>query len=83
MKYALNLAEDGRILSATYPQYAPPTAPIVDSLPEGELYDHLYLNEKFIYDPLPKPDAVEMPTTEDRLAALEAVMLDMILGGNS
>lgn len=55
MKYALNLAEDGRILSATYPQYAPEDAVIVDTLPEGNLPDYLYVNGEYVYDPQPKP----------------------------
>ena len=41
MKYALNLAEDGRILSATYPQFAPIGAILVDELPEGNICDYL------------------------------------------
>ena len=39
--YALNLAEDGRILSATYPKYAPADAVIVEALPEGDIPDSL------------------------------------------
>ena len=49
--YALNLAEDGRILSATYPEYAPADAVIVDALPEGNVADYLYINGEFIYNP--------------------------------
>lgn len=41
MKYALNLAEDGRILSATYPQFAPVGAILVDELPKGDICDYL------------------------------------------
>ena len=37
MKYALNLAEDGRILSVTFAKYAPAAAVVVDELPEGDL----------------------------------------------
>lgn len=54
--YALNLAEDGRILSATYPQYAPEDAIIVDALPEGDISDYLYVDGQCIYDPLPEPE---------------------------
>ena len=35
--FALNLAEDGRILSATYPEYAPAAAVFVETLPEGNI----------------------------------------------
>lgn len=56
MRYALNLADDGRILSVTYEQYAAPGQPIVDTLPEGNVNDYLYVNGEFVYDPLPVPD---------------------------
>ena len=56
MKYALNLAEDGHILSTTYPQYAPSDAVIVDALPEGDISEYRYVDGQYIYDPLPKPD---------------------------
>lgn len=49
--YALNLADDGRILSATYPKYAPADAVIVDSLPEGDIYDYLYIGGQYFYLP--------------------------------
>ena len=57
--YALNLAENGRILSATYPQYAPADAVIVDALPEGDISDYLYVNGQYVYDPLPEPEQPE------------------------
>ena len=34
--YALNLDKDGRILSATFPEYAPADVVIVEELPENE-----------------------------------------------
>lgn len=61
MMYALNLAEDGRILSATYPQYAHEDAVIVETLPEGDISDYLYIDSEYVYDPLPEP---EKPTPE-------------------
>lgn len=56
MKYALNLADDGRILSATYPEYAPEDAAKVDTLPDGDISDYLYVNGQYEYDPLPKEE---------------------------
>lgn len=74
MKYALNLAEDGRVLSATYPQYAPEDAVKVDALPEGDIYEYRYVDGEFIHDPLPKPEEPEAePTTDDVLNALLGV----------
>lgn len=52
MKYALNLAEDGRILSATYPQYAPDDAVIVDALPEGDISEYIYRDGEYIHEPI-------------------------------
>ena len=53
MSYALNISEDGRVLSATLPQYAPDTATQVDALPEGNLSDYRYADGAFVYDPPP------------------------------
>ena len=65
MKYALNLAEDERILSATYPKYAPADAVIVDVLPEGDISDYLYVDGQYVYDPLPEPVQPEPEATAD------------------
>lgn len=70
MNYALNLAKDGRILSATYEQYAPIGAVIVNKLPEGNIIDYLYVNSEFIYNPLPKPEVVVEPTAQDDTDAM-------------
>ena len=65
MKYALNLAEDGRILSATYEQYAAENAVLVEELPEGDISDYLYQDGNYVYYPLPSHDP-ELPPTGDR-----------------
>lgn len=58
MKYALNLAEDGRVMSACVAnKYTPAFMPRVDELPEGDINDWLFVDNEFVYDPLPKPDA--------------------------
>lgn len=51
MKYALNLAEDGRILSVTFEEYAPVDAVIVDHIPEGDITDFRYVDGEYISDP--------------------------------
>lgn len=74
--YALHIAEDGRILSATYPQYAPADAVIVDVLPEGDISDYLYVDGQYVYDPLPEPEQPEAEaTTDDVLNALLGVVV--------
>jgi hypothetical protein len=56
MKYALNLAEDNRILSVTYEKYAHKNAILVTSLPDGDVADYLYVDGEYVYSPLPKPN---------------------------
>lgn len=78
MTYALNLDDDGRILSVTYGKYAPSGAPLVGELPEGNVYDYRYVNGEYIYDPLPEPEPepeqpVAEPTADDILNALLGV----------
>lgn len=81
MKYALNLAEDGRILSATFPEYAPEDAVTVDELPDGDLHDYRYEDGALVLDPLPPTDPPEMPETLDaRVAELEEA-LELLLSG--
>lgn len=63
--YALNLAEDGRVLSATFPQYAPEDAVIVELLPEGDIYEYRYVDGSFVHDPLPVPEQPEAEATTD------------------
>lgn len=72
--YALNLAEDHRILSAwkVLPNGNYDSMPIVDTLPEGDITDYLYVDDKYVYDPLPKPEQPEQetePTVWDELDA--------------
>ena len=73
MRYALNLREDGRILSATFEKYATENMPVVDSLPEGDIYEYIYQNGKYIHEPLPEPEKDEKATADDVLDALLGV----------
>lgn len=67
MKYALNLAADNRILSATFAKYASSEAVLVDGLPDGNIYDYLYQDGQYIYS----PTEVEIPITQ-QIAELKA-----------
>ena len=79
MNYASNIAEDGRILSATYPRYVQ-DAVVVESLPEGDITEYRYVDGKYIHDPLPHPDPEpQKPTLEERIEVLETTTDDMVL----
>lgn len=71
--YALNLNEESRILSATFARFAADGQPLVDSLPDGDIYDYLYIDGEYIYKPIPKPEKVETATTDEVLNALLGV----------
>ena len=79
MKYALNLAEDGRVLSVTYEQYAPKDAVLVTAFPEP-VTDYRYVSGQFVSDPLPKFEEPPVPTDTERIAQLEEA-LAMLLSG--
>jgi hypothetical protein len=75
MKYALNLAEDNRILSAwvVLPNGNYDGMPIVEELPEGDITDYRYINKQYVYDPKPVEPAPEpSPSLESRVATVEA-----------
>ena len=59
--YALNLGEENRILSACkvlgINDYK--GMPIVNTLPDGDIYDYKYIDGKYVYDPLPKAEECE------------------------
>lgn len=67
MKYVLNLADDGRVLSAGEQLYIPKGATVVETIPSGDTYDYRYVNGEWIHDPLPEPE--EQPTRLDRIEA--------------
>lgn len=75
--YALNLAEDGRVLSVTFDKYGADGQPRVATLPSGETAEEkditnwLYVDGQYKYDPLPDPpEPVPTETTDDVLNAL-------------
>lgn len=80
--YALNLADDGRILSVTYDEYAPSYQPRVTELPESDVTDYKYVGGEFVYDPLPKAETEVVPTQLDMIEAqvtYTAMMTDTLL----
>ena len=68
MLYALNLdPETSRVLSVTEDQYGAEGQPRVESFPDDNVSDYLYIDGEFVYGPLPKPEP-----EPDREALLEA-----------
>ena len=84
MKYALKLAEDKRILSAcvVLPNGNYDGMPIVDTLPDGNIAEYLYINNEYIYDPIPEVIVEEKPSQLDVIEAqvtYTAMMTDTLL----
>lgn len=83
--YVLNLAEDNRILSAwdviEGQDYT--GMPKVDTLPDGDVSDYLYVDGEYVYDPLPKePEPDVQPSQLDMIEAqvtYTAMMTDTLL----
>ncbi len=74
--YALNLdKETGRILSAciVLPNGYYETMIIVDTLPDGDVYDYRYVDGGYVYDPLPETVTEREPTATEILNAMLGV----------
>lgn len=64
--YALNLDEDGRILSVAFETYATADMPLVEIIPEYNITDYKYIDGSYVYDPLSRPEPeTEEPTAEE------------------
>ena len=84
MKCALNLSKDSRILSAckVLPNGIYNGMSIVDILPEGDIYEYLYIDGEFIHDPLPTVEVEDKPSQLDIIEAqvtYTAMMTDTLL----
>ena len=75
--FALNLGEDGRVLSATFDLFAPEKQPRIQVLPQGNLMDYRFNEGDFVYDPLPEEETPIRQTLEERIARLEKASKDM------
>ncbi len=71
--YALNLEENGRILSVCSCLEGQKYENIVDSFPDGDVTEYRYVDGKFIHDPLPQPEPQPTEPTAEEL-------LNIILG---
>ena len=71
-QYALNLGDDGRILSATFERFAPAGAVIVAELPQGDITEYRFVDGEYVHEPLPKATPEATPSIDDIL--IEAVL---------
>ena len=69
--YVLNLDTDGRILSVTFEEYATAEMPNVETLPDGDVTDYKYIDDVYVYEPLPKAD-----DNSTRIAELKQMLAD-------
>ena len=75
MKYAIQIDSASRIEHATFAKYVTPANAdkyiLVDTLPTGEteqeknIRNYFYIDEKYIYDPLPEPEQPEPAPSGD------------------
>ena len=72
MIYALNLSDDGRILSVTFDKYAPAEQPRVEALPDGDITEYRYVDGEYIHDPLPTVEVEPVQSTEELLLEMAA-----------
>lgn len=63
MTYAIQTDSTNRINRWEFTKYVPSEQLdqyiLVDTIPEGNLPDYLYINGEYVYDPLPRPEPVE------------------------
>lgn len=75
MKYAIQIDNTNRIEHATFAKYVTPDNAdkyiLVDTIPTGEteqeknIRNYLYIEEQYIYDPLPEPEPPAPAPSED------------------
>lgn len=79
--YALNISENGRVLSATFAKFAKGNVVMVNELPDGNISDYLYVDGSFVYDPIPKAEEPEGNlSNEERIAELEEALNALLEG---
>lgn len=67
--YALNLNSDNRILSACVVlPTTPADLPRVDTLPDGDINDWMFIDGQYVYDPLPAPPVPDKLTASTKVA---------------
>lgn len=81
--YCVKIGSDNRVQYVAQCFKKLPTGALpIESYPtENPITDYLYLNNSFVYDPAPvvksETSAESKPTTDDRLDAIEAAIMDI------
>lgn len=71
MMFALNISDDGRILSATLDKFGHQSWPRMDVLPDGDISEYRLVNGKYVHDPLPVDEVEPVASVDERIAQLE------------
>ena len=78
MPYNLKLDNENRILSACVCLGDKQYPIMVEGLPEGNISDYIYIDGEYFYDPLPTEVEIYEPSTEERISAIEDVLLELM-----
>lgn len=80
--YALNLSEDRRILSACVCLEGFDYETIVDELPNDDISDYKYIDNEFVYEPLPKvvDNSARIAELKQNLADTDYVVIKIAEG---
>lgn len=82
MKYALQLAPDGRVLSVTFARYAQPDSVIVEEIPKKDITEYTYMEGEFVYSPIVEDkmeQSVNLMDWIEAQLAYTAMMTDTLL----
>lgn len=61
--YGLTLDKDNRInVIGIYHEGFPDDVVVVDTIPDGDHMDYLYVNGQYVYSPRPQPPEPEVPS---------------------
>lgn len=81
--YGIVLTNENRIGAVYEEAYIPEDTFVVEKLPDGRLFDYVFQDGEFVYDPLPDPEPpVPQPDPIERIAALEEQLAAALLGLN-
>lgn len=80
-KIVLSLDENNRITcpSETLPDGNYEGMPIVDTLPDGDFRDYLYVSGEYVYDPIPKEEPSNVPVAPRNVVVDEYITVNGVM----